>query len=88
MGHVYRHSKHADPSVFPVSADHRAALGVINAVVTAKAPWPEIDAGDDLHMNLDGEPVSAQRVHAECCPGAVAFHLGNGPIVGAKAAGP
>lgn len=88
MGHVYRHSEHADPSVFPVSADHRAALGVINAVVTAKAPWPEIDAGDDLHLILDGEPVSAKQFHAECRLGAVVFLLGNRPIVGSKAAGP
>jgi diacylglycerol kinase family enzyme len=35
----------------------------------------QIEAGQPLTLNLDGEPVQARRFRIECIPGRVRMHL-------------
>jgi lipid kinase YegS len=37
--------------------------------------WVQIEAGQPLTLNLDGEPVQARRFRIECIPGRVRMHL-------------
>lgn len=41
----------------------------------AQLPWVEIDAGEPLTLNLDGEPVESAHFRIECVPGRVRMHL-------------
>ncbi|KAF1015135.1 MAG: putative lipid kinase YegS [Stenotrophomonas maltophilia] len=43
--------------------------------VRARLPWLEIEAPVPLTLNLDGEPVQAQRFRIDCVPGRVRMHL-------------
>ncbi|WP_416056337.1 lipid kinase YegS [Stenotrophomonas maltophilia] len=41
----------------------------------AQLPWLQIDAPQSLTLNLDGEPVQAQRFRIDCVAGRVRMHL-------------
>ena len=41
----------------------------------AQLPWLQIDAPQALTLNLDGEPVQAQRFRIDCVAGRVRMHL-------------
>ncbi len=41
----------------------------------AQLPWLQIDAPEALTLNLDGEPVQAQRFRIDCVAGRVRMHL-------------
>lgn len=46
-----------------------------HAMVTKRVPWLEIHARQLLNINLDGEPISGQKVRFEVCPSALSLHL-------------
>jgi lipid kinase YegS len=56
-----------------LSEGKEAALDRIATRV--RLPWVEVDAGEPLTLNLDGEPVEAARFRIECVAGRVRMHL-------------
>ncbi|NZA25353.1 lipid kinase YegS [Luteimonas sp. SJ-92] len=56
-----------------VSEGRAAALDQV--AVRARLPWLEIEAGESIVLNLDGEPVEAQRFRLECVAARVRMHL-------------
>jgi len=56
-------------------------------VVTLSTPWLEFSSAQDLHINLDGEQVVANRFRVDCRQHAVMFHLGDSVLTGAATAG-
>lgn len=53
-------------------------------VVHRRLPWVEIDAADPVPVNLDGEPVRAERLRFRCHPGSLALVVPPGcPCLGA-----
>jgi lipid kinase YegS len=61
----------------------QGAAALPNLQVTARSPWFEFSSDEDLHVNLDGEPVKARTFRIECRPGAMPVHVGPSPLVGA-----
>ncbi|MEX5340649.1 lipid kinase YegS [Pseudomonas sp. I2] len=43
--------------------------------VRARLPWVEIKSSQGLDINLDGEPLQADSLRFEACPGALHLHL-------------
>ncbi|MCO7563843.1 lipid kinase YegS [Pseudomonas sp. S 311-6] len=43
--------------------------------VRARLPWVEIKSSQGLDINLDGEPLQADSLRFEACPGALRLHL-------------
>ncbi|EKT4467320.1 lipid kinase YegS [Pseudomonas putida] len=43
--------------------------------VRARLPWVEIKGSQGLDINLDGEPLQADSLRFEACPGALRVHL-------------
>ncbi|RDZ27156.1 lipid kinase YegS [Lysobacter silvisoli] len=56
-----------------VTQGQHAALERV--AVRARSPWLEIEAPQPLSLNLDGEPVQAQRFRIDCVPARVRMHL-------------
>jgi lipid kinase YegS len=61
----------------PAQGEFGAALGMLitqgraallERAVRRRLPWVEIDAPEELTLNLDGEPVQARRFRADCLP--------------------
>jgi lipid kinase YegS len=57
------------------------ARGVRAELVTARSPWIEYEAQDDLNVNLDGEPSLAKRFRVECRRRVLPVRLGESPLV-------
>jgi lipid kinase YegS len=53
------------------------ARGVRAELVTARSPWIEYEAQDDLNVNLDGEPSLAKRFRVECRRRVLPVRLGD-----------
>jgi lipid kinase YegS len=66
---------------------HEGAAGVRSLIKTARSPWFTYESTEDLHVNLDGEPIQAKRFRVECRPKAISVHLGNSPLLGASSVG-
>lgn len=83
-----------DLSILPAPGDLLATLGSLlgsggglrELLVRARLPWVELDAGEGLAINLDGEPLEARRVRFEVRPAAIRLHLPAGsPLLRANA---
>lgn len=72
-----------DVSILPAPGDLLATLGSLlgsagdlrELLVRARLPWLELDAGEGLAINLDGEPLQAQRARFAVRPAAIRLHL-------------
>jgi lipid kinase YegS len=58
------------------------AAGVRGLLKTARSPWIEYESSEELHVNLDGEPIRTRRFRVECRPGAISVHAGQTPLIG------
>jgi lipid kinase YegS len=56
------------------------ARGVRAELVTARSPWVEYEAQDDLNVNLDGEPSLAKRFRVECRRRVLPVRLGDSAL--------
>ena len=56
-----------------VSQGREAALERV--AMRAQLPWVEVEAGQPLSFNLDGEPLEARRLRLDCVPGRLRMHL-------------
>jgi len=57
----------------------REGLGAVERmVVGARLSALDIEAPDDIFINLDGEPISGRRFHVEVVPKALELHLPDG----------
>jgi lipid kinase YegS len=56
------------------------AAGVRAELVTARSPWIEYEAQDDLNVNLDGEPSLAKRFRVECRRRVLPVRLGDSAL--------
>lgn len=83
-----------DLSILPAPGDLLATLGSLlgsggglrELLVRARLPWVELDAGEGLAINLDGEPLEARRVRFEVRRAAIRLHLPAGsPLLQANA---
>ena len=51
-------------------------------VIGSRLTSLNIEADEDLFINLDGEPISGRRFHVEVMPGALELHVPEGcPLV-------
>lgn len=57
------------------------AAGIRTELVTARSPWIEYQAEDELNVNLDGEPMLAKRFRVECRRRVLPVRLGETPLV-------
>ncbi|MEK1905066.1 MAG: lipid kinase YegS [Pseudomonas sp.] len=58
-------------------------LGLESVALSARLPWVEIEAGEGLDINLDGEPMEGQRLRFSARPGVLRVHLPDGsPVLG------
>ncbi|MBH3431887.1 lipid kinase YegS [Pseudomonas citronellolis] len=80
-----------DVSILPAPGDMLSALGSLlgsggglqELFVRARLPWLELEAGEGLAINLDGEPLQASRARFEVRPAALRLHLPPGsPLLG------
>lgn len=80
-----------DVSILPAPGDMLSALGSLlgsggglqELFVRARLPWLELEAGEGLAINLDGEPLQARRARFEVRPAALRLHLPPGsPLLG------
>ena len=55
--------------------------GVRNLIKTARSPWFSYESTEDLHVNLDGEPIRTKSFRVECRPAAISVHIGNSPLL-------
>ncbi|MDF3931028.1 lipid kinase YegS [Pseudomonas citronellolis] len=84
-----------DIGILPAPGDMLATLGTLlgsggdlqELMVRARLPWVELEAGEGLAINLDGEPLEASRVRFEVRPAALRLHLpADSPLLGAAPA--
>jgi lipid kinase YegS len=57
------------------------AAGIRAELVTARSPWIEYEAENELNVNLDGEPMLAKRFRVECRRRVLPVRLGETPLV-------
>jgi len=60
----------------------QGAAAVGNLQVKNRSAWIEFDSDDELHINLDGEPVKTRHFRVECLPSALRVQLGSTPLNG------
>ncbi|WP_413043795.1 lipid kinase YegS [Pseudomonas sp. YJ42] len=53
-------------------------LGIDTVSVTARVPWIEVEAPDEIDINLDGEPFAAKRMRFSVKRRALRLHLPDG----------
>ena len=61
------------------------AMGIGALQHTARSAWIEYESDEELHINLDGEPMRSRKFRVECRPGALSVRLGNSPLLRAAA---
>lgn len=54
---------------------HQGFSAIERVAVRARVPWLELQAESDLHLNLDGEPITAKQFRIEAQSAAVRAHL-------------
>src|SRR5690242_6924975 len=47
-----------------------------NKLITTRTPWIEYQSSHDLHVNLDGEPITAKKFRVDLRHSAVAVRVG------------
>jgi len=58
-------------------------LGIDNMFIRARLPWVELKSAQGLDINLDGEPLSGERLRFAARPGALRVHLpSHSPLLG------
>ena len=50
-------------------------------IKTTRSPWFTYQSTQDLHVNLDGEPILTKDFRVECRPAAISVHIGNSPLL-------
>ena len=55
--------------------------GVRSLLKTTKSPWFSYESTEELHVNLDGEPIRTKSFRVECRPAAISVHIGNSPLL-------
>lgn len=60
----------------------QGAAAVDTLQVKTRSSWIEYESHDELHINLDGEPVKTRHFRVECRPSALRVHLGQTPLIG------
>ena len=50
-------------------------LGIDTVSVKARAPWFEVEAPEEISINLDGEPIAAKQMHFSVKRRALRLHL-------------
>lgn len=50
-------------------------LGLESVALSARLPWLDVEAGEGLDINLDGEPLEGQRLRFSARPGILRVHL-------------
>lgn len=53
-------------------------------LITARGAWIEFESDQPLNINLDGEPMLANRFRVECRKAALPVRLGDTPLVSSK----
>jgi lipid kinase YegS len=66
---------------------HQGAAGARSLIKTAKSSWFTYESTDDLHVNLDGEPIQTKTFRVECRPKAILVHLGSSALLSASPVG-
>ncbi len=61
---------------------HLGAQGIGAIQRTARSPWIEYTSNEELHVNLDGEPIRTRSFRVECRPGALQVRLGPTAMLG------
>jgi len=57
----------------------REGLDAVERMVAgARLPWFDIEADEEIFINLDGEPISGRRFHVEVVPQALRLHMPEG----------
>ena len=57
----------------------REGLDAVERIVAgARLPWFDIEADEEIFINLDGEPISGRRFHVEVVPQALRLHMPEG----------
>ncbi|KAF1054733.1 MAG: Lipid kinase YegS [Stenotrophomonas maltophilia] len=78
-----------DVSILPRPTDLLGALGGLlgnrldssGLFIRARVPWLELQAGEGMALNLDGEPLEASHARFEVRPAALRLHLPAGSLV-------
>lgn len=60
----------------------QGAAAVEALQVKTRSAWIEYDSHEELHVNLDGEPVKTRHFRVECRPASLRVHLGRTPLNG------
>lgn len=64
------------------------ATAIRSQLATAQSPWIEYESGEDLNINLDGEPMVVRRFRVECRPRALQVRLGSGALLASATSSP
>ena len=54
---------------------HEGFSAIERVAVRARVPWLELQSESEIHLNLDGEPITAKHFRIEAQPAAVRAHL-------------
>ena len=60
----------------------QGAVAIDALQVKTRSAWIEYDSHDELHINLDGEPLKTRHFRVECRPASLRVHLGQTPLNG------
>lgn len=81
-----------DVCIVPAAQDVVTTLGTLlsggmrglqSVAVNARLPWVEVEASEGLDLNLDGEPMTSERLRFDAVPAALRLHLPeHSPLLG------
>lgn len=81
-----------DVCIVPAAQDVVTTLGTLlsggmrglqSVAINARLPWVEVEASEGLDLNLDGEPMTSERLRFGAVPAALRLHLPeHSPLLG------
>lgn len=81
-----------DVCIVPAAQDVVTTLGTLlsggmrglqSVAINARLPWVEVEAREGLDLNLDGEPMTSERLRFDAVPAALRLHLPeHSPLLG------
>ena len=81
-----------DVCIVPAAQDVVTTLGTLlsggmrglqSVAINARLPWVEVEASEGLDLNLDGEPMTSERLRFDAVPAALRLHLPeHSPLLG------
>ncbi|MFY1020504.1 lipid kinase YegS [Ectopseudomonas khazarica] len=81
-----------DVCIVPAAQDVVTTLGTLlsggmrglqSVAINARLPWVEVEASEGLGLNLDGEPMTSERLRFDAVPAALRLHLPeHSPLLG------